>query len=129
MRLLQNQEGFSLIEIMVALMLGLLLVMAFTGAFIVGLQTEADMDERFQAKYVADSIVEYIRENRYLLNDKILWSDVKDNFEYDEIKFIDDVVIDPDSSNDELYEVFITIEWTERGEERSYSLNALLSGD
>ena len=132
--LFKNQKGLTLIEVMVALVLGLILITAFTGALVIGLQTEGDMDYRQDAKNIATSIVEILRSERESLED-IQWNDIKDDFNSNEIKFIDDVTIKPETprkdlnGSNNLYEIIILIEWQERGNERSYRLETLLSGD
>ncbi|MFW6016684.1 MAG: type IV pilus modification PilV family protein [bacterium] len=135
MRFSQNNEGFTLIEIMVALVLALIIFFSFSRVFIFGLQSEGYINNKLQAKNVANSIVEYIRENRDLLENKndIEWQDVEEAFD-NGVKFIDDpdenINIDHEDNSDEnIYEVAIKIEWQERGNDRSYSLNSLLSGD
>jgi len=134
MKIYCNQFGLTLIEIMVALVIGLILVTAFTGALVIGLQTEGDMDYRQDAKNIATSIVEILRSERESLED-IQWNDIKDDFNSNEIKFIDDVTIKPETprkdlnGSNNLYEIIILIEWQERGNERSYRLETLLSGD
>jgi len=132
---LQKNEGFTLIEIMVALLLGLILFLTFSSIFISGLRSEGDIDNKLKAKNVANSIVEYIRKNKNLENDNdIVWGDVEKAFDDDEVKFIDDpaenIKIDSEYNNvGNIYEVEIEIKWQERGNERSYSLHALLLGD
>jgi len=133
MKFLQKNEGFTLIEIMVALVLGLIMFLAFSNVFIFGLRSEGYIDNKFKAKNVANSIVEYIRENKTLLEDDIKWQYIEEAFD-DEVKFIDnpDENIDIEreyKSVEDIYEVRIEIKWQERGNERSYSLHALLSGD
>ncbi len=56
-----DKKGFTLIEILVALALGGLLVMAFSGAFSAGFRTEARMTDRMEARRVIDSVIEELR--------------------------------------------------------------------
>ena len=63
MKLFQNEEGFTLIEVMMALVIGLTLILSFSRIFSSGLQSEREMDEKLEARRVTDDIVEYLRNN------------------------------------------------------------------
>ena len=117
MKLLQNKDGFSLIEILVALVLGSLLVIAFTGAFIVGLQTEGDMDDRMYAMRAIDSVIEDLR------NEDL--SDIDEDTIRDLSSFTNDleVNVEPEPDVDNLYS--IKISWPDR----NYSTETLVAVD
>ncbi|SDL59669.1 PulJ/GspJ family protein [Halarsenatibacter silvermanii] len=115
MRYLHNQEGFSLIEILVALTLGALLVMAFSGAFSVGFQTEARMDDRLETRRVIDNVIEELRNED--LSGVIDAASLKS-------KLVDDYNIDQETLNvtevdNNLYYIKIEIE--------NYSTEALVA--
>lgn len=120
MKHLQNQRGFSLIEIMVALVLGLTLVMAFTGALIVGLQTEAGMDDRMYATRTINSVIEELRnENLSGEIDEDTIRGLSSFQEYEEELKIEDG--DVNKEEDNLYS--IKISWPDR----NYSTEALVA--
>lgn len=130
MKLIYNQKGFSLFEVIIALVLGLALVSAFSGAFLIGFQAEDDMDNRLLIKNIADSTIEYIREDKRDELENINWKDVSANinniFEETDINaFIKNGSIETIEKNKNLYEVNIILEW----EESSYSLSTLLTDD
>ena len=58
---MKDNKGFTLIEVLVAIVLIFLLVTAYTGAFITGLQTETRMNERLEAMHNINSKIEQIR--------------------------------------------------------------------
>ncbi len=123
----KKEEGFTLLEIMVTLVLGVILFLAFSRVFVFGLQSEAYIDNKLQAKSIASDIVEYIRQNRNLLDNteeknEIEWNDVEEPFEAE-------IIDKPYNSNNHLREVTIKIIWQERGNEKNYILYALLAGD
>ena len=123
----KKEEGFTLLEIMVTLVLGVILFLAFSRVFVFGLQSEAYIDNKLQAKSIASDIVEYIRQNRNLLGNteeknEIEWNDVEEPFEAE-------IIDKPYNSNNHLREVTIKIIWQERGNEKNYILYALLAGD
>ena len=114
--ILYNQRGFSLVEILVALLLGGLLATAFTVAFVVGLQTEAGMDERLEATRVIDSVIEELRNEE--LNDEIDKDTIKalPSFKNDKLE-----IEELEEEEDNLY--YIIISWPDR----NYSTEALVT--
>ena len=123
MKYLQNQRGFSLIEIMVALVLGFTLVMAFTGALIVGLQTEVSMDERLKITRYVDSIIEDLR-NKSLsgVEETELEEIIEDILKERELEEKFTITVGEEEIN-KLYSVKIS--WTEG----NYSKETLVSVD
>lgn len=102
MILLQNKQGLTLIEVIVALVLGLVLITAFTGALVVGLQTEGDMDERLEARRLTDDIIEYLRNNRDEFEDDSWEDNISDEFE----KVI--TILKESESAEDDYDIIIT---------------------
>ncbi|GEM_PF-2906441 len=106
--LFYNQKGFTLIETVVALVLVLLLVTAFSGAMTVGLQREVETDNSLKASSLASSIIEDLGENKIKVNiiedeysDEIrlidfysLINDYNKDLEEDEQIQVDDFIID-----------------------------------
>lgn len=64
MNYLKNQQGLTLVETVVALVLILLLVTAFAGAMTVGLQREVEVDISLKASSLASSVFEHLGDNR-----------------------------------------------------------------
>ncbi|MCC3143733.1 prepilin-type N-terminal cleavage/methylation domain-containing protein [Halanaerobium sp. Z-7514] len=64
MKFLKKEDGITLIEIMASLVLILILIIGFSGAFINGLRSEALVDQRLEARRISDSIIERLRNNR-----------------------------------------------------------------
>ena len=135
MKHLNNQRGFSLIEIMVALVLGLTLVIAFTGALIVGLQTEGDMDERLYSRRISDDIVEHLRNNRQDFEESDWENNVNKEFEED-IKIIEQ--IDYDENQDYNEDIDIVIVWNKSDNlyefvidwnDKNYKTEAVVAGE
>lgn len=123
MKLLYSQEGFSLIEIVVALVLGMLLVTAFTGALTVGLQTEGDMDDRMEVTRAIDSVIEELR-NKDLSgveSEGELKGEIGDLLQ--EGLYIPDDYPKEIADNDNLYNIKIV--WTEG----NYSIETLVAVD
>ena len=123
MRYLKSQEGFSLIEIVVALVLGMLLVTAFTGALTVGLQTEGDMDDRMEVTRAIDSVIEELR-NKDLSgveSEGELKGEIGDLLQ--EGLYIPDDYPKEIADNDNLYNIKIV--WTEG----NYSIETLVAVD
>jgi len=73
LRILRCEEGLTLVETIIALVLMLGLLAAFAGAMVVGLQSEVEVDKRLEASNLASSIVEYLGEGDNLRDN------VKDN--------------------------------------------------
>ena len=71
MKYLYDHKGFTLIEILIALVVGTLLVIAFSGAFVIGLQTEGDMDDRMYVIRSINSVIEELRNEDINDNDNL----------------------------------------------------------
>ena len=125
MKHLQKQDGFSLIEILVALTLGSLLVIAFTGAFVVGLQTEDEMDERMEVMRDIDSVIEELRNKELLSAEEIEveYSDQEEGYLKGEIT-LDSHLEFEDVNYDENNQIYsLKIGW----KEGNYSTETLVS--
>ena len=66
MVIIRNEEGLTLVETIIALVLMLVLMAAFAGAMVVGLQSEVEVDKRLEASNLASGIVEYLGEGNNL---------------------------------------------------------------
>ena len=145
MNIFAEQRGLTLIETIVAIVLILLLVTAFAGAFVVGLQSEVEVDMSLKAGDMAESIMEYLSEQDiaedYLNNgnydksfsvffdseDKktdILGedSDLLDFYENRVDPGNSEIKISEDSAPDGLVEVEIIVKWEERGRDWEFDL-------
>ena len=155
MRILRCEEGLTLVETIIALVLMLGLMAAFAGAMVVGLQSEVEVDKRLEASNLASGIVEYLGEGENLKdiigeNDSV---ELYINEQYEivdgvntlgplnEDLFFDDIKLETDSDSstitinkynddiDGLYEVIINIKWLDRGNDWSNELVTLLAVD
>jgi prepilin-type N-terminal cleavage/methylation domain-containing protein len=63
MKFLNNEKAFTLIEVMTSLVVILILVLAFSGAFINSLRSENIIDERLEIQNITNSIIEILRNN------------------------------------------------------------------
>ncbi len=147
MEYLQDQRGMTLIEVIVAMVLILILVTAFTGAITTSLQREVEVDHSLKAADLAAGIIEYMGEsgNRYITIDiyedygeQIYISDsyFADEFDYNEIDDLkfdslreDDsrISVDKYDDNPDLYRVTVAIYWDEPGvEDRNESITSLI---
>jgi len=61
-KILYGERGITLIEVLVAMVIGLMLIAAFAGAFVRGLQAEIEVDRKLQAASTAGSIIELFRD-------------------------------------------------------------------
>ena len=145
---MKDDSGLTLIETLLAMAMLIILVTAFTGAFVVGLQGEVDVDQHQAAGALAENIGEQLREENL--------AELEDNSPYDIDDLFDDnnfdlsvnelsssaeefyinqnisdsnsnVVIDSDNGN--LYDVKVYIEWTDRGENRDFTLETRIHSD
>ena len=62
---MKNKNGFTLIEIIIALTLLVIIVPAFTGAIISSLNNEEDMNQRLKANRISTSIIETLKSDSY----------------------------------------------------------------
>lgn len=125
MKFLQSQKGLTLIEIMMALVVGTILILAFSGAFTASYRTEFITDKRVEAARIADSIIEYLRDNN--LNE-LNSTDIEDSFDKNISISINnsndnaDINIDSEKK-DNLY--LVAIEW----KDRNYRIETFLAGE
>ena len=143
MRKLKQEEGLTLIEVIIALVLLFALVGAFAGAMLVGLQSEAEVDIRMEANNLASAIIEYIKDNGVPDtsggddDETIKYNDFVDNSFNDEDLIFNE--LDQESSyikieedydgNVGLYRITVELKWQERGETRTLRLVSLFAGD
>lgn len=76
MKILYSKQGITLIEVLVAMVIGLMLIAAFSGAFVRGLHAEAEVDRKLQAASTAGSIIELFRDQdikSIIYPDKLLY--------------------------------------------------------
>ena len=130
-----NEEGFTLIEIMASLVIGLLIISAFSWSLINGIKTENRVDKRLKARRITNSIIENLRTNKYRdnLNDNLTWEETGGQFKNINIKFDSegnisgntDILISVTQSSilDKLYS--IKINWVDR----NYNTEILLAGE
>ena len=127
---LKQENGFTLIEIMLALVLSVALILAFSNAIINGLRSETKIDKRLEAIRISNSIVERIRLIRN--NEDNNWVNIQGNFEDYTINFKetgetiannnDDIFIKHNLLSSDLHSFEII--W----EARNYNLEILLAG-
>jgi len=127
---LKKEEGFTLIEIMLALVLSVLLIFAFSNAIINGLRSETLVNRRLEAIRISNSLVERLRYIRD--NEDGDWVNIQGNFEDYTINFeesgetvnnnTDDIFIKHKLVGDDLHSFEII--W----EARNYNLELLLAG-
>jgi len=60
-KLVGNQRGYSLIEVLVAIAILAAVLSAFVGALSISLQTQVTIDEKETAKNLAESQMEYVK--------------------------------------------------------------------
>ena len=152
MRKLRQEDGLTLIEVIIALVLLFALVGAFAGAMLVGLQSEAEVDIRMEANNLASAIIEYIKDdglpagtNTENGEEVINLIDFRNesNIDEEEDLFFSElnltnskIIIDDDFEDidgfdnvDHLYKIIVELEWQERNEERTLRLVSLFAGD
>ena len=154
MRILRCEEGLTLVETIIALVLMLGLMAAFAGAMTVALQSEVEVDERLEASNLASGIIESLSDislngvdlGTYNLNiedSKITLSFNSDEYEViidiDEDLLLDSLNEDtnleikpyPDDSDDSggLYKVTVNISWDDRGNTHELNIITLLAAD
>ena len=146
MKYFQNQDGLTMVETIIALVLVLLLVTAFAGALTAGLQREIEVDQSLKSADIAASIMEYLGES----DDREIVKDIYDNYngeillseflnvtdfiiegELDFLEFDSDhdgnkIVAEPYNDENYIYKATVVIEWQERGRYRSQELISLL---
>jgi len=148
LRILRCEEGLTLVETIIALVLILGLLVAFAGAMTVALQSEVEVDERLEASNLASGIIESLSDislngvdlGTYNLN--IEDSKITLSFNSDEYEVIididEDLLLDSinDSSNinieqysDGLYKVTVNISWDDRGNIHDLNIITLLAAD
>jgi len=143
---LQDQRGLTLIEVIVAMVLILILVTAFTGALTTSLQREVEVDHSLKATDLAAGIIEFFGENEENRN---IVRDIGDNGgEMNLDDFLNDedigfslgdldfnslredessISVDDYDGNTNLYRVTVDIYWDEPGvDDRSESITSLI---
>lgn len=130
MKFLKNEDGFTLIEIMLSLVLAVLLIFAFSNAIINGLRSETLINKRLEAIRISNSLVEQLRYIRN--NEDGNWINIQGNFEDYTVNFeesgetvnnnADDIFIKHKTVGDDLHSFEII--W----EDRNYNLELLLAG-
>ncbi|MBF8436716.1 hypothetical protein I0Q91_06490 [Halanaerobiaceae bacterium Z-7014] len=141
MRKLKQEDGLTLIEVIIALVLLFALVGGFAGAMLVGLQSEAEVSIRMEANNLASGIVEFIKDNGVPDTaggedyETIKYNEFVDNSFNDEDLFFNE--LDQESSyikieedydgNVGLYRITVELKWQERGEPRTHRLVTLHS--
>jgi len=122
----ENNEGFTLIEVMLGLVLSLILIFAFSGAIISGIKTESFVDDRLEAKRVTNSIIENLYSERDNLESNSITdninSDYKMNLKSNEENNTDITLKISEVSTD-LY--LIELDWIDR----KYGIETLLAGE
>ena len=137
--ILKEEEGFSFLETIVAIFLVMLLVTAFTGSFIMGLQSEAQVDSSLKAGSLAESIIEELNSRPEYISEiykgseesekKIVQSVLDKNsslesFEQNNIKNgpLIDAISREDINGNFLYTVEVYLEWEEGDSIQDFTL-------
>ena len=115
MNFLRNENGITLIEVLLSLSLVALLITAFTGTFVTGLRSEAEMNNKLNAVKFSESILEYLESNPELIkNGKIDSSSLGFLSEYNNYKLkIDKIDADGDIEDidPDFYEINVSNEY------------------
>jgi len=122
-----SQKGFTLIEVMVSLVIGVILIIGFSGALVNGLRAEDRIDDRLEARRINNSIIENLRNNR----DN--WKNTDNHYGDYSIEIIEsgeaiintdaDIIVEYEEAANDLY--MFEIEW----KTRKYSSEILLVGE
>ena len=151
MRILRCEEGLTLVETIIALVLMLVLIAAFAGAMTVALQREVEVDKRLEASNLASGIVEYLGEGdnlkelivtlgNYDYYGEYQNEDLKVYFYEDDFPvsdFDEDISLDYDESyvsielydDNDLYRLVVFVKWEDRGNDWTHELVTLLAVD
>ena len=146
MRKLMQEDGLTLIEVIIALVLLFALVGAFAGAMLVGLQSEAEVDIRMEANNLASAIIEYIKDeglpavtNTENGEEVINLIDFRNESNIDEEEDLFFSELDEAASEiriknnfdgiNGLNKITVELEWQERGETRTHKLVTLYAGN
>ena len=126
-----KKGGFTLIEIMIALVLAAILILAFSSAIVNGIRSEARIDKRLEAIRISNSIAEKLRDIRE--NEDNKWVNIQGTFEGYQVNFQeasetidnnnDDIFIKYKTLNNGIH--FFEIIW----ESRNYNIELLLAGE
>ena len=145
MVIIRNEEGLTLVETIIALVLMLVLMAAFAGAMVVGLQSEVEVDKRLEASNLASGIIESLSEIN-LTDDEIGEYDfhvdnreiVLNNNNGLIIAFDEDLLsnsLTNDSSleikkySNGLYEIIVNIRWDDRSNPHELNIITLVAAD
>lgn len=131
MIIFNKENGFTLIEIMISLVLAAILILAFSSAIVNGIRSEARIDDRLEAIRISNSIAEKLRDIRE--NEDNNWVNIQGSFEGYEVNFQesgetigdnnDDIFIEYKLLNNGMH--FFEIIW----ESRNYNIELLLAGE
>ena len=145
-KIIKDDSGLTLIETLMAMAMLIVLVTAFTGAFVFGLQGEVDVDQHQAAGALAENIMEQLRdedldelEGNHDIDDLFNEIDLSAN----ELSFTarefynnqsiadndSEVTIEINSISDTLYDITVDIDWEERGEKRDFTLETRIHSD
>jgi len=67
MKIIKDQSGLTLVEVLMSLVLLAVVIIAFSGAFVNGMRSEVWVNNRLEAARLAESIAELIEENNSIL--------------------------------------------------------------
>ena len=146
---LKGEEGLTLVETIIALVLMLVLMAAFAGAMVVGLQSEVEVDKRLEASNLASGVIESLSdvslngvdtEEEYYIdieksevvlsfddNDREETININEDLLLDSINDSSNIIIDPYS--DGLYKITVNISWNDRGNIHDLNIVTLLAAD
>lgn len=125
MRFLQKEKAFTLIEVMVAIVIGVVLIIAFSAFIINSFKAELRMDDRMEAARISDSIIEQLH-GKNLSNWSAVLTDINNSIDVEVSNNTEadiTVKLTKENTTDNLY--LVRIVW----EDRNYEIETLLAGD
>ena len=129
----KNQNrGFTLIEVIIALVLIGVLAISFSALFTLNLRGGRSSEETLKATERASSIIEYLKEDPSYLNQITTEETEVDDIFSDQIindlpfpnNHIEDIIY-KDVYEENIYRITVEVKWEERGE-RSWQLPTLI---